>query len=100
LSEIRGTFINDKKDLSNMGFTRRYECGSCKKVFASKTKLKKHQKKQTPRCHGWVEKLMNDKNIKSEANKTTTYKKAKTAISTKKQKVAGDRSGKKAGELK
>ena len=43
---------------------------------------------------------MNDKNIKSEANKTTTYKKAKTAISTKKQKVAGDRSGKKAGEFK
>ena len=83
-----------------MGFTRRYECGSCKKVFASKNKLKKHQKKQTPRCHGWVEKLMNDKNIKSEANKTTTYKKAKTAISTKKQKVAGDRSGKKANQFK
>lgn len=83
-----------------MGFTRRYECGSCKKVFASKNKLKKHQKKQTPRCHGWVEKLMNDKNIKSEANKTPTYKKSKNAISTKKQKVAGDRSGKKAGEFK
>lgn len=100
LSEIRGTFINEKKDLSNMTYTRRYECGSCKKVFASKNKLKKHQSKENPRHHGWVEKLINDKNIKSEGNKTPSYKKAKTAISTKKQKVAGDRSGKKAGQFK
>ena len=100
LSEIRGTFINEKKDLSNMTYTRRYECGSCKKVFASKNKLKKHQRNENPRHHGWVEKLINDKNIKSEGNKTPSYKKAKTAISTKKQKVAGDRSGKKAGQFK
>lgn len=97
---IRGTFINEEKDLSNMTYTRRYECASCMKVFASKNKLKKHQKKENPRHHGWAEKLINNKNIKSGVNKTPSYKKAKTAISTKKQKVAGDRSGKKASQFK
>ena len=96
----RGTFINEKKDVNNMTYTRRYECGSCKKVFASKNKLKKHQKKQTPRCHGFVEKLMKEDTTNKKVAQTSTYKKPKTAISTKKQKVAGDRSGKKAGEFK
>jgi len=91
-----GTFINEKRDLSNMGYERRYECGTCRKTFTSKRKLKAHQKKQNPRHHGFVEKLMNPKNISTPTTTTqkTTYQKSKGAIKTKRQPVAGNRSKK------
>jgi hypothetical protein len=96
----RGTFINDKEDVNNMTYTRKYECGSCKEVFDSKNKLKKHQKKQNPRHHGWVEKLMKDKTSNIQNTPKTTYKKSKGAISKKKESVAGNRSKKNPSQFK
>ena len=92
--KLNGTFIKEKKDLNNMGFERRYECGTCSKTFTSKNKLKKHQRQQKPRHHGFVEKLIKPANQKtpSASVQKTTYKKSKSAISTKRQPVAGNRS--------
>jgi len=91
------SFISEEEVLNNMTMIRRYECGVCKNTYDSKKKVKKHQRKQKPRHHGIVEKLMQNKII---ATPATKYVKPKTKPNAKKEKIAGDRSGKVSAQFK
>tara|TARA_R110000765_G_scaffold13542_4_gene40499 strand:+ start:5261 stop:7300 length:2040 start_codon:yes stop_codon:yes gene_type:complete len=95
------SFISEEEALNNMMTTdthvRMYECAVCKDTYDSKKKLKKHHRKQKPRHHGIVTKLI--------ANKTPTipdkkYTKPKITPKAKKEKIAGDRSGKVSAQFK
>ena len=63
-----------------------WECGSCNEGFESKTKLRKHQKKQNPRHHGRIEKIIFPKSTTNTNQKTTGVVKSGKGNKPKQQK--------------